>query len=168
MRHFLILAVCLLVAACAGSKVSVPEQKVVGLSGGANINRYNDSSNPVVLRFYQLSSRSQFESASFWEIYNDSSEELAGVIIDRESIAALYPKEARLVNIELQPDTRYLGVFAEYADYETQRFRASLPISPETFEKGVTVSVGASGVEIHNRKSPLIRKKSFFSWGDDS
>lgn len=143
-----------LVAACAPAPEGPkPVNKTLSVQAGPNVNQYNSSANPVVLRLYQLSSRSEFESAAFWEIFNNSSPDLAGVILDERSLSPLYPGETRLVAFDLEPDVFYLGAFAEFADYETQQFRSVVPIAADTLDEGVTISVAASGVSIQHRNA---------------
>lgn len=141
-------AVLVLGAGCASQETQVPVSKTVGISASREINPYNEASNPVVLRLYQLSNRTAFEEAGFWELFDGSGENLAGVVLSVQSIGPIYPAETRVVPFDLAPDTRYLGVFAEFADYESQRFSALEAISDRVLDQGVIVSISASGIDI--------------------
>jgi type VI secretion system VasD/TssJ family lipoprotein len=141
----------LFVASCAPQAVDpVPVNKTLTVSAGSNVNRYSDAAHPVVIRLYQLSSRTEFEAAGFWDIFN-SSESLAGVVVDKRSLSPLYPDEKRLVAIDLEKDTFFLGAFAEFADYARQTYSAVIPINAAILDAGVTVTVTSSGVAIQNR-----------------
>ncbi|MDX8355180.1 type VI secretion system lipoprotein TssJ [Cognatiyoonia sp. IB215182] len=152
MRWLAFLAVMAL-SACGGGgdEVTGPVNKTLSVQAGPNVNQYNDASNPVVIRLYQLSTRSEFEAATFFEIFDDSSPELAGVVLDRRSLSPLFPGETRLVAFDLVPDAFFLGAFAEFADFERQNFRAAVPIDADRLDNGVTVSVTASGISIEFR-----------------
>jgi len=115
---------------------------------GPAVNQYNGAANPVVLRLYQLRSRSEFEAASFIDIFNNNSPDLAGAVIDKRSLASIYPMAQRQVDIDLLPGVFYLGVFAEFADFETQQFRAVTLISNAQLDAGITVTVSSSGISI--------------------
>lgn len=143
-----------LLMACSTPEVEpVPVNKTLSVQAGPNVNQYNNASNPTVVRIYQLSSRSEFEAATFWEIFNKTSPDLAGAILDERSLSPLYPAETRLVAFDLVPDVFYLGAFAEFADYETQQFRSVVPIDAATLDEGVTISVTTSGVSIQYRNA---------------
>ena len=169
-------AIFLFMAACAPEVVEdpAPVNKTLTVSAGPNVNQYSDVAHPVVIRLYQLSSRTEFEAADFWEIF-DSSGSLAGVVVDRRSLSPLYPDEQRLVAIDLEKDTFFLGAFAEFADYGRQAYSDVVPISADILDAGVTVTVTSSGVAIRLRNAqaepdtpPAPRRRLFGARRDSS
>jgi type VI secretion system VasD/TssJ family lipoprotein len=150
------MGLALLVACSTPEEVPppAPVNKTLTVQAGPSVNNYNNSPNPIVIRLYQLSSRSEFETADFWQIFNGGSPELAGVVLNVRSLSPLYPGESRLVSIDLEPDVFYLGTFAEFADFGTQQFRHVVPINEEVLDDGVTVSVTASGISLQFRGGP--------------
>ncbi|WP_310620655.1 type VI secretion system lipoprotein TssJ [Flexibacterium corallicola] len=153
MRRFSAVLLMILLAACAGADAPIVENKNLVIIAGPKINQYNNSVNPIVLRLYQLSSASKFNSADFWEIYNNEGEKVSGAVLDKQTLSPIYPNEKRLVSLELLPETRYLGVFGEFSDFETHKYLITAPISAEQMDDGITVYVNASGLSIHNRDS---------------
>ena len=154
----LLASAVLLLGACEQkTQASKPQVKSLSVVASADINRYNDASNPVVVRIYQLSARTEFEAAGFWQIFNNDSPDLAGVVLDKRSLAPLYPNETRRIDFDLVPDVIYLGAFAEFADFETQQFRSVVPIDKKQLDKGVTISVSPSGVSIIMQKSGNVK-----------
>ena len=86
MNHFICLIlntmVLALLVACATPKevtAPAPVNKTLIVQAGPSVNNYNNSPNPIVVRLYQLNSRSEFETADFWQIFNGGPPELAGV-----------------------------------------------------------------------------------------
>lgn len=162
LRHAALAAVFAL-AACAQPK-PVPEEptkpvnKTMVVTAGPNANSYNDGANPVVIRIYQLSKRTGFEAADFWKIFNGTSKDLAGIVLDQQSLASLYPGESRLVALDLVPEAAFLGVFGEFADFESQTFRATAAIDATTVDRGVTINVTASGVSIKTVPETPLKK----------
>lgn len=138
--------------ACVNNDKKAPKNKTIGIEAGPNANQYNDSANPIVIRLYQLSSRTEFEAAEFWGIFNNDAPDLAGAILDKRSLSPLYPGEKRLVAFDLQPDVFYFAAFAEFSDFENQQFKAVVPMSDKRLDNGVTISVTSSGVSIQFRK----------------
>lgn len=150
-RIALLLGSLVLLSCAPKQETPRPINKTLSVEAGPNVNQYNESANPIVVRLYQLSSRSEFEDATFWEIFEGNAPNLAGVVLDKRSLSPLLPGETRLVAFDLVPDTFYLAAFAEFAEFETQQFRDVVPISAETLDNGVTVSVTASGISIELR-----------------
>jgi len=166
MNHFIrpilfTIALALIVACGTPKEVAAPApvNKTLIVQAGPSVNNYNNSSNPIVIRLYQLNSRSEFETAGFWQIFNDGAPELAGVVVNVRSLSPLYPGEHRLVSIDLESDVFYLGAFAEFADFGTQQFRHVVPINEKLLDDGVTVSVTASGISLQFRGAPGQEKK---------
>ena len=166
MNHFIrpilfTIALALIVACGTPKEVAAPApvNKTLIVQAGPSVNNYNNSSNPIVIRLYQLNSRSEFETAGFWQIFNDGAPELAGVVVNVRSLSPLYPGEHRLVSIDLESDVFYLGALAEFADFGTQQFRHVVPINEKLLDDGVTVSVTASGISLQFRGAPGQEKK---------
>lgn len=161
MRSTIFIVACMSIGACTTPPPPEPEpipvNKTLTVEAGPNVNQYNDYANSVVVRLYQLSSRSEFEAASFWDIFHGNSPDLAGVVLDKRSLSPLYPGETRLVAFDLEPDVYYLGAFAEFADYSTQQFRAAIPIDAAQLDAGVTVSVTSSGISIQTRSPENVK-----------
>jgi type VI secretion system VasD/TssJ family lipoprotein len=149
----LLLSAIFALTACTETKeIKGPINKTIGVEAGPNTNQYNGNPNPIVVRLYQLGSRTEFEAATFWDIFNNSSPNLAGAVLDKRSLSPLYPGEKRLVAFDLQPDVYFMAAFAEFSDYENQQFKSVVPISLDRLDNGITVSVASSGVSIRFRK----------------
>ncbi len=131
-----------------------PLEKSVALIAGENINVYNGSANPVVVRVYQLASRAEFEQADFLSIYDGNSANLSGAIINRQVLPPIYPMEKRNINIDLDPKTMFFGVFAEFANYGVQKFKDTAPIDSSTLNQGVEIFLTASGISISASPRP--------------
>ncbi len=131
-----------------------PLQKSVALTAGENINLYNGSANPVVVRFYQLASRVEFEQADFLSIYDGNTTNLSGAIINKQVLPPIYPKEDMNINIDLDPKTMFFAVFAEFANYGAQKFKDTVPIDPSTLDRGVEIFLTASGISISVSPGP--------------
>jgi type VI secretion system VasD/TssJ family lipoprotein len=82
---FALVALGALSACATPPEKPLPVNKTLVVEAGPRINEYNNAANPIVLRLYQLSSRSEIEGAGFWDIFNEADERLAGAIIDRVS-----------------------------------------------------------------------------------
>lgn len=137
-------------SSCTAPDAPAPVSTTVAITAGGTINPYNEASNPVVVRLYQLSNRAAFEDAGFWEVFDGGSENLAGFLLSAQSIGPIYPGENRVVPFDLLPDTRYLGAFAEFADFESQRYSAVAAVDDTVLNQGMIVSISVSGIDIRS------------------
>lgn len=151
LRFFSCLVVIGALSGCAAKPEvvsAVPLTGEIEIMAGPVINERDGVAAPVVVRLYQLTSRRGFEEADFWTLYGRGSEDLAGTVSEIQRLGSVYPGETRVLPFDLLPETHYLGVFAEFADFERQRNRAVTPISARVLRAGVRVNITVSGVDI--------------------
>lgn len=93
-----------------------------------NPNRSGRAS-PVFLRVFQLRDASKFLNAEFDDATLHSDTALAGVVIAREE-RMIEPATTVALELKIDPDTRLLGVIAEYSDLANSQWRATSPAPP--------------------------------------
>ena len=81
------------------------------------------------MRFYELKSLKAFESASFFDIYEDAEAVLGADMLNWGEVE-LVPGDSDQVRVELHQDTRYVGFVAAYRSIEEASWRASKGIVP--------------------------------------
>jgi type VI secretion system protein VasD len=84
---------------------------------------------PLVVRLYELKSATAFNNSGFFSLYDNDSIELGDDMKGREEME-FQPGQALLLERELEPETRYIGVMAAYRDIENARWRAVLEVEP--------------------------------------
>ena len=128
-------AALLAFAALVGCKSAPPAppkpidvQVNVVAAADLNPNR-NGRASPVFLRVFQLRDASKFLNAEFDEATLHSDTVLAGVVIAREE-RMIEPATTVALPLKIDPETRLLGVVAEYYDVSNSQWRATSP-TPE-------------------------------------
>jgi type VI secretion system protein VasD len=129
----------LVVAACLAATLSAckstpppqpPPQPVTAtltIIGAADLNpNHEGRASPVYLRLYQLKDGSKFLNASFDDVTVRSDQVLAAALVAREE-RMVEPGANVTLNLEVPPETRLLGVVAEYADLADSQWRAASP-----------------------------------------
>lgn len=96
---------------------------------------------PLFLRLYELKSPKQFEKANFIDLFERDSEALGADLVAMQTLKRLRPGDERTDRFVLKPETRYVGVFAEFLQYRDAKFKILVPIAP--------TNVFASSAELH-------------------
>jgi type VI secretion system protein VasD len=84
---------------------------------------------PVFLRVFELRDASKFLNAEFDDVTARADITLAGVLIGREE-RMVEPGSTVTLALKIDPQTRLLGVVAEYSDLANSRWRATSPAPP--------------------------------------
>jgi len=90
-----------------------------------NPNR-NGRPSPVFLRVFELRDSSKFLNAQFDDVTLRADATLAGALIGREE-RMVEPGATVLLALKIDPQTRLLGIVAEYSDLANSRWRATSP-----------------------------------------
>jgi type VI secretion system protein VasD len=117
-------------ASCKSAPPPEPPKPVTAtltIIGAADLNpNHEGRASPVYLRLYQLKDGSKFLTASFDDVTARSDQVLASALVAREE-RMVEPGATVTVNLEVPPETRLLGVVAEYADLADSQWRAASP-----------------------------------------
>ncbi|MCP4321111.1 MAG: type VI secretion system lipoprotein TssJ [Psychromonas sp.] len=84
---------------------------------------------PVIVRMYELKSTKLFENSNFIDLYERDVEVLGKSMITQQSLKAIKPSEARTANFVLSKDTKYIGLYVEFLQYEDAKYKVTIPIA---------------------------------------
>ena len=124
LRSAAVAAALLALAACGGSappKAILTKAKV-STSVEVNPNAQGRPS-PVHIRIFQLRDDSAFMSAEFGSLIDKETETLGASLVNRRE-DDLAPGEERELSINIAPETRFVAVMAELANYRNAQWRA--------------------------------------------
>lgn len=91
---------------------------------------------PLVVRYYELSSRSQFEREDFDRLFDSPESSLGPDLLVREELE-LQPASDLEITRRLNPNARFVGLVAAYRDIETARWRAVIEVDPTGYDERV-------------------------------
>ncbi len=117
----------LLLTACATTPPVAKLQGSIQTSATINPDATGRPS-PVVMRIYELRAPSAFQNADFFSLYDKDAATLGQEMVLREEVE-LQPGQTRVLNRELQNDTRYVGVLAAFRDIDQAHWRAITPVT---------------------------------------
>ncbi|MFC4161728.1 type VI secretion system lipoprotein TssJ [Chitinimonas lacunae] len=156
-RPWLALALATALAGCATPTLTM--HALTQAQPNANPDA-NGRASPIVVRLYQLKAPANFQGADFFSLYERDRQTLGEEFIQSEELVLL-PGEARKIERQITPETRYLGVIAAFRAIEQAQWRgmfevtsghrstliskeATLPIEIEVSDKKVEVRQASS------------------------
>jgi len=85
---------------------------------------------PLFLRMYELKSTKQFQRANFNDLYERDADVLGSDLVAKQTLKRLKPGDERTDRFVLKPETRYVGIYAEFLQYKDAKFKIIIPIAP--------------------------------------
>lgn len=114
-----------------GGMLNLKTDLVLGFVADADINPdEKNRPSPLFLRMYELKSTKQFERANFLDLYERDAEILGADLVAKQTLKRLKPGDERKDNFVLKPETRYVGLFAEFLQYKNAKFKIIIEIAP--------------------------------------
>jgi len=148
-----ILLLLVALSGCGGVKmpdVKIPEPEPpppptrlileIKASSGLNPNP-NGNAAPLVVRIYELANTGRFTSTGFQSLYQDDRSTLGSDMVGRNELL-LRPGARQTVEKTLNPGVSAIGVLGAYRNLDGVRWRATIPIVPET-DNRLTLTLGA-------------------------
>lgn len=86
-------------------------------------------SSPVIVRMYELKSTKEFENANFIDLYEKDTQILGKSMVTQLSLKAIQPGENSSANFVLSNGTQYIGLYAEFLQYEDAKYKIIIPIA---------------------------------------
>ena len=154
LRQLSYLLVCMLImigiSACASSPMSLFPTKVKAqVLASHELNPdFNNRPSPVVVRIYELNSAATFNSAEFFQLYDEEAATLGGELIARQEFE-ISPGEGRELIFKPQENTRVFGVLAAFRNVDQAIWRATAELDLNSTNT-LIVKIGKQSVAIDN------------------
>lgn len=84
---------------------------------------------PVFLRLYELNDPKAFETADFIDLYDGDEAALGKSLIAKQQLERFVPGQGRTEKVVLKPGTRYVGLYAEFLQYQDAHYKVVLPVT---------------------------------------
>jgi len=145
------LLIAVLLAAC-GAPPPPPPPTVADIAIAVAADANPDaggSAAPVAVRVYQLASTAKFDSADFFQLFQNDQAVLGADMLGRDEFM-LPPGGAQQLRLELKPGATHIGVVAAFRDIQRASWRATAaaPANKTTAMKvavqGLDVSISAA------------------------
>lgn len=111
---------------------------------------------PLVIRVFKLADDRQFSREDFLNLYENADNRLGKDLLDTIVLKELAPGEQRLETIQLTPEVAYLGILAEFVQFQDADAVTLVAVTPH---KTNTVDLQISGLKIQPGKPASKRKR---------
>jgi len=131
---------------CAGAPQPKPTQAIAIVTASRDVN----STQPIVVRLYELKQADSFNSADYFALVDHEQETLGASLISRDE-RELSPGESWTVALTIPPEAHYVAVIAGYVDIRSARWKALTPVPDKWLHDRkhahrLTVQVGRDAV----------------------
>lgn len=132
----------LLISSCATMNNIVPPSTDLQINVADNVNPdVTGRSSPVVMKIYELSSRTIFDTQDFFSLYDDPETILGPDLLKKDELE-LQPDTTQEYKMKLNKNTRYVGLIVAYRDIEQARWRSVIEVDPTGYDD-ISVNVEA-------------------------
>lgn len=151
-----LLLVGVLLSACASQESTVGRMfnlstdftLTVEADDTLNPSNRHDSA-PVFLRLYELTAPDAFERAEFIDLYEREESVLGDSLVRRQQLPRIAPGEVREYELVLHGDTRYVGLLAEFHDYDNAEYQVVVPVTAKNvFRDRLRVRVSGNTLSV--------------------
>ncbi|MCG8671492.1 MAG: type VI secretion system lipoprotein TssJ [Pseudomonadales bacterium] len=110
-------------------------------------------SSPLVVRVFELKDARQFQTEDFIGLFQESRERLGGDLIAERRLRELTPGIDHEEVLQLDDTVRYIGLLAEFVQYENAQARLVFPIEPNRTTKKI-VWVNKTTIQLADEEKP--------------
>lgn len=127
-------ALLVFLVGCSTVNKFVPPSTDLNINVAADVNPdISGRPSPVVLKVFELSSRTIFDTQDFFSLY-DTPEEILGPDLLKKDELELQPGSKLEYRMSLNRNTRFIGVVLAYRDIEKARWRSVIEVDPTGYD----------------------------------
>ncbi|CAD2223976.1 conserved exported hypothetical protein [Pseudoalteromonas sp. 3J6] len=140
--YLLSFSLLFLVMGCSTMNKIVPPSTDLIINVSKNVNPdTSERPSPVVMKIFELSSRTIFDTQDFFSLY-DTPEKILGPDLLKKDELELQPDSVQQYKMSLNRNTRYVGVVVAYRNIDQARWRAVIEVDPTGYDD-INVNVEA-------------------------
>ena len=140
--YLLSFSLLFLVMGCSTMNKIVPPSTDLIINVSTNVNPdTSERPSPVVMKIFELSSRTIFDTQDFFSLY-DTPEKILGPDLLKKDELELQPDSVQQYKMSLNRNTRYVGVVVAYRNIDQARWRAVIEVDPTGYDD-INVNVEA-------------------------
>ncbi|HEA15648.1 type VI secretion system lipoprotein TssJ [Pseudoalteromonas sp. AS71] len=119
---------------CSTVNKFVPPSTDLKINVSKNVNPdTSDRPSPVVMKIFELSSRTIFDTQDFFSLYETPEKQLGPDLLKKDELE-LQPNSVQEYKMTLNRNTRYVGVVVAYRNIDQARWRAVIEVDPTGYD----------------------------------
>ncbi|MBU1308101.1 type VI secretion system lipoprotein TssJ [Rheinheimera muenzenbergensis] len=124
----------MVLAGCQAVYATFPPSTKLHFRVAADINPdFDNRPSPVIIRVYELASKTVFENQDFFALYDNPESILRTDLLKKDELV-FEPGQRNEYKMSLQPATKAVAVVAAYRDIEGARWRAVVDVKPTGYD----------------------------------
>ncbi|MET1254954.1 type VI secretion system lipoprotein TssJ [Aliikangiella maris] len=134
-RIILLLGGIVLLSACATMNMIYPPFTDLNFKAAPELNPdLKGRPSPVVVKIYELGSRTIFDGSDFFVLYEKPQTVLKGDLLSKDELE-FRPGQQSTHRLTLNKGTKYIGLIVAYRDISNSRWRAVIPADADGHDK---------------------------------
>ncbi len=143
-------------AGCQAVYATFPPSTKLHFRVASDINPdFDNRPSPVIIRVYELASKTVFENQDFFALYDNPETVLRTDLLKKDELV-FEPGQRNEYKMTLQPATKAVAVVAAYRDIEGARWRAVVDVKPTGYDN---FYVYVDKLAVYIREHDLERKQ---------
>lgn len=100
---------------------------------------------PLFVRMYELTSDQMMKTADFLDIYENDKVKLGADLVKIHKLKRFKPGENRTEQLVLDPTTKYVGLYAEFLEFNRAKYKLTFPVvSNNVFKNTVVIRISGN------------------------
>ena len=100
---------------------------------------------PLFIRMYELKSSKMMKNADFLDLFERDEELLGADMVVKHKLKRFKPGESRAEKFVLDPETKVVGLYAEFLNFKDSRYKLIIPVvSNNVFRNSVVIRVSGN------------------------
>jgi len=150
-KHILLslLLSCIVISGCQTSRsvLNLETTASLNFSAEADINPDDDDrASPLVISVFKLTDSRQFLQSDFLDLYEQPQQQLGATLSGHTRLEPIAPAEQRVETLELDDTVKFLGIIAEFTQYQQAK---SILVLPITANKNNSFELSIKRLELH-------------------
>ncbi|MEL0634467.1 type VI secretion system lipoprotein TssJ [Pseudoalteromonas carrageenovora] len=131
---FMSFSLLFLITGCTTVNKFIPPSTDLTINVSKDVNPdITERPSPVVMKIFELSSRTVFDTQDFFGLY-ENAEGLLGPDMLKKDELELQPGSVQSYKMNLNRNTRYVGVVVAYRNIDQARWRAVIEVDPTGYD----------------------------------
>ncbi|MYM58436.1 type VI secretion system lipoprotein TssJ [Vibrio sp. OCN044] len=107
----------------------------------------SNTSNPVVVRLYQLTDAQMFKQQPFIDLYSNDVQLLSANLISKQILPVVIPDSDTKLTLDINSQTQYVAILVEFIDYQHSQPKAVSPL-PTSSDGYLQLSISGDKAEL--------------------
>lgn len=126
---------------CSSDPAPVVTQYSLAIKSDKSANPSDSSSsNPVVVRLYQLTDAQMFNQQPFIDLYANDVQLLSSNLISKQILPVVIPDTDVKLTLDINSQTQYIGILVEFINYQQSQPKA-VSVLPKNSDQYLQLSI---------------------------